>query len=909
VLAGLLLAPPAGAAGDRWIPLGPEGGEVLSLLPDPLQSGVVYAGTLGGGVFVSRDGGSRWQPAAAGLAAGRVDALAKGSAADAFLYAGTDRGVYRLAAGGERWQWASAGLPAEPRVGRLAVDPGRPGTVFATVQRADFSGWSVYKSTDGGEGWANATGGISAGPALAISPADPPTLYTASSYGVHRSTDRGATWEISDTGLPRFPNVTDLAIEPGSPSALYAVAYSRSTPQPVAYKSLDGGISWSAAGAGLDDQYDGVGRLAADPRRPGVLYFGDGRGPFRSTDGGGSWAPAHAAPADRGIDALAVDPFAGTVLAGVSRFGPGGDLGVLRSADSGQSWQAGAAGLLGSFAAGLSPDPQQPGRLLLATDHRGILQTYDGGLHWAPAGTGIAEPAVRSLLRDPFSPSTLYALAGESSFSLSRLYRSTDSGAHWTVLTPERSCCLGGLAVDPHRPGTLYLMLREQLLRSTDAGTTWSVVSAEAPSCLTTLAVHPAIPDLLLGACTRDSGLPVSPPLLVSEILRSTDGGAHWTQTFEERGQPTFPTWTLAFDALHPLRVFGGFARGLVRSEDAGVTWTKVESLGSQEVQSVLANPARPGELLAGTGRQGVLRSIDDGASWQPYDEGLLGGDVEALALDPRVRGKVWAATAGAGVYALERAALPSCTDAAALCLDGRFRVTVDWEDFQGGRGAGHPVPLTATTGAFWFFGASNLEMAVKILDGRPVNGHHWVFYGGLSTVRYTLTVLDTLTGIERRYENPSGHLASAGDTEAFPAPLPGPDSFAGTPAAAPLTLAAPAVVATAAVGNAAAPFLLGDGRFRLELRWRTSIDATGEGTGVPLTGDTGTFWYFAPSNLELFVKILDGRALNGHFWIFFGALSDVGFELTVTDTQTGAQRTYSNPPGSFGSRVDVQLF
>jgi hypothetical protein len=104
-----------------------------------------------------------------------------------------------------------------------------------------------------------------------------------------------------------------------------------------------------------------------------------------------------------------------------------------------------------------------------------------------------------------------------------------------------------------------------------------------------------------------------------------------------------------------------------------------------------------------------------------------------------------------------------------ALCLnDSRFRVTVAWEDFSGNTGAGQAVGLTDDTGYFWFFGVENVELVVKVLDGRPVNNHFWVFYGALSSVEYTITVTDTATGAVRTYRNPSGTLASFADTQAF---------------------------------------------------------------------------------------------------------------------------------------------
>ena len=101
----------------------------------------------------------------------------------------------------------------------------------------------------------------------------------------------------------------------------------------------------------------------------------------------------------------------------------------------------------------------------------------------------------------------------------------------------------------------------------------------------------------------------------------------------------------------------------------------------------------------------------------------------------------------------------------------------------------------------------------------------------------------------------------------------------------------------------------LGGNRFAVEVGWTVPGLGSGAGQAVPLTGDTGVFWFFSSSNLELTVKLLDGRAINRHFWIFFGALSDVVYSLKVTDLQTGLQETYQNPAGRFASVADVNAF
>lgn len=62
----------------------------------------------------------------------------------------------------------------------------------------------------------------------------------------------------------------------------------------------------------------------------------------------------------------------------------------------------------------------------------------------------------------------------------------------------------------------------------------------------------------------------------------------------------------------------------------------------------------------------------------------------------------------------------------------------------------------------------ANPEVFVKMLDGTPVNGKLWVFYGGLTDLEYTLTVTDTVSGTSREYHKDPGSACGGFDTEAF---------------------------------------------------------------------------------------------------------------------------------------------
>jgi hypothetical protein len=84
--------------------------------------------------------------------------------------------------------------------------------------------------------------------------------------------------------------------------------------------------------------------------------------------------------------------------------------------------------------------------------------------------------------------------------------------------------------------------------------------------------------------------------------------------------------------------------------------------------------------------------------------------------------------------------------------------------------------------------------------------------------------------------------------------------------------------------------------RFKVEATFQAPGGATSPAQTVQLTSDSGYLWFFTATNVEAIVKVLAGCALNQHFWVFAGGLTNVQTVIKVTDTQTGAVRTYTNP-------------
>jgi Trypsin-like peptidase domain len=101
-----------------------------------------------------------------------------------------------------------------------------------------------------------------------------------------------------------------------------------------------------------------------------------------------------------------------------------------------------------------------------------------------------------------------------------------------------------------------------------------------------------------------------------------------------------------------------------------------------------------------------------------------------------------------------------------------------------------------------------------------------------------------------------------------------------------------------------------GDKRFQIQATVNTAEGGGvhGPASDIPLSGlgisQGGIFWFFGATNPEMLIKVINGCGLGGHYWIFFAALTNVGFSVTVTDTLTGHFKTYTNPDSTTAAPV-----
>lgn len=232
--------------------------------------------------------------------------------------------------------------------------------------------------------------------------------------------------------------------------------------------------------------------------------------------------------------------------------------------------------------------------------------------------------------------------------------------------------------------------------------------------------------------------------------------------------------------------------------------------------------------------------------------------------------------------------AATGCDPATALCLHrGRFRVEVDWtSQYDGRSGRGQPATLSDFAGTFAFGDLANVELIVKVLDfGTSIQ----VYYGQLTDLRFTLRVTDLASGRSKSYGNTPGNCGGL-DT-AFAAAQGAPEEAA----AAGDCLPGPELLC------------LLEGRYAARLTWHNQFNGRrGNGQAQPLSDLTGLFSYEDPSNVELLVKALD---FGDKILVLYGAISNLEYTLTLTETATGRSRVYVNPPGRFCGGLDPQAF
>ena len=648
--------------GGKWLPIGPapvyhdpyagnESGRVTSLAA---VGSTLYAGSAGGGVWVTADGGRMWHPLSDRTPDMAIGALAIQPKPEV-IYAGTGEnddcgdcffsdGILRSSNGGRSWQLLGRKVFYGHYLSSILLDPSDPRRILAA---GDLG---VELSQDGGRTWRLVL--RMATTDLAWAPGSPRRLLAGvEGMGVEVSGNLGRSWHVLSGGLPRPSALIGrvaLAVAPSDPSTIYVsmATLSRRCTDCLMwlYVTHDGGRTFRKL-AGTPDflrepdtsppqaqgDYDQV--LAVSPDNPQDLFAG-GVELLVTADGGATWTDLtqnfylhtdqHALlftaaglyiGNDGGVyrltpqntvqdlntnlsitevyPAMAVSASGDRVLAGFQDNGT-----AVYSGKTGR-WTALIGGDGGFTAFGA-------GKLLLGEADGSLQRSRSGGRHWGSPQPPVGSLGVGAFAVDPNQPNVL--LAGGQ-----QIWRSTHDGGSWRRVTRVRG---GGpvtvIAFAPQSGSVVYAGWQNgQVALSENAGLTWRLISPQhwPTPCGGTSAADLYVTDI---AATPDDpyrafvsvafGMPQSLPDCPF-VFETPAANAPW------------PQWTNVSGNLPQFSVLGLYAatNGIVAATGDGVFWSPSRGAGwlplghaLPNVQTTTLAMTPSGDLLLGTYGRGV---------------------------------------------------------------------------------------------------------------------------------------------------------------------------------------------------------------------------------------------------------------------------------------------------------------
>ncbi len=298
-----------------------------------------------------------------------------------------------------------------------------------------------------------------------------------------------------------------------------------------------------------------------------------------------------------------------------------GPMGVFRSADAGETWVAksalltaqGVKSLAGAKVYKIFTDPSDHKALYMGTRGQGLFYSYDNGDTWAESAA-MAGRYIYALSVDPTDKCTIHISDGQ------HIYKTTDCQRTWELLFSEERTTqrFVDLAVDNSDPKIIYgAELGGDIFRSKDGGQSWRIIKRFGFE-MRDLVADPFNAHRLYAAS------------YTSGLYKSDDGGETWesASTGFDSFSESMTFYRLVLNPAQKDSLFWISKYGILRSDDAGATWTDVKLLtppGSVNIYGLAVNPKNPAEIyytgtILGDNNKNVrstlYKSVDGGVNW-----------------------------------------------------------------------------------------------------------------------------------------------------------------------------------------------------------------------------------------------------------------------------------------------------
>jgi photosystem II stability/assembly factor-like uncharacterized protein len=288
-----------------------------------------------------------------------------------------------------------------------------------------------------------------------------------------------------------------------------------------------------------------------------------------------------------------------------------GEFGVfIRNTPADTSWSKITSSNIFTF--GLGYFSRGPARRYYVAAGNGLHRSTDGGVSWKII-TSWRTMEVLSVVPDPVDSAVITISTPWG------IFQTSDDGVTWVEkMEGMRRWFVKMVIMHPRDRRTLYATCEDDLYVSRDRGDHWKPLNVGASPVLTVHQLAADPPVMLVG--TEDGG-----------IRRTTDGGKTWTAA---RGMDSSSVYTITSSPDGRTLYAGGWETGVWRSVDRGATWSPIWTDPSIEcVFCVFVHPENPRHLLVGTDGQGIIETLDDGATWARA--GLSGGKIKQIAFYP----------------------------------------------------------------------------------------------------------------------------------------------------------------------------------------------------------------------------------------------------------------------------------